>query len=463
MACPPLPSHCPGTTLEQQYPHTLVWHNTEAGAGLRDRWEVLRHLGNLGALLCARVLVPPPHQALCKRHNGDQRVSKALLWHDLVNYTLLGSSRRSHASPVLLSSWSSSENWTSTIQTGNQSQEVRHFVTDKHETASLAEMYQHVPVLLSSLSSRANWTSTIQTWNQSQEVRHFVTDKHETASLAEMYQHVVKQRQRQRRSQSIQPLVWDIQPPDTIWKFLRYTAQPQLVQMRQEELTRLNSTTHTKTRLPRLTQSKFRKDFCRTYVQQQYPPVLLQLAQTVVQQALSNVSSTSRNTTTTTSFGFLHIRRTDTTQSCNTSLAKMEHFLKCSFSGKHARAYFQDETQPPLLMLVATDEPNITYRHEILALVQQQQSPRSSRIHAVDVDHLIATVLQHEIAAGRLPSHYDNNYTIFLVGRILADVSWFTLAQRRTLECPDCDRGAVEKALRKSPPEDPWRKVSAKD
>jgi len=133
----------------------------------------------------------------------------------------------------------------------------------------------------------------------------------------------------------------------------------------------------------------------------------------------------------------------------------MERYFKCSFSGHRAKDFLEERQQPqrqdnplpPFVMFLASDETDPSYRQSILKLMEQQGS--HSSIRALDADALIAQVLQDQIQLGQLPASYNNNYMVFLVGRILAQMSTFVLAQRRTLSCDDCNKDVVESALKK--------------
>lgn len=72
----------------QTYNNRIIYKN--GGAGIDDRLEAMHGMTNLAAFLCAKLVVPPPHEWLGVSHNGRHSVSSNLTWaHDFATYYLL--------------------------------------------------------------------------------------------------------------------------------------------------------------------------------------------------------------------------------------------------------------------------------------------------------------------------------------------------------------------------------------
>jgi hypothetical protein len=123
--------------------------------------------------------------------------------------------------------------------------------------------------------------------------------------------------------------------------------------------------------------------------------------------------------------GHLHIRRRDTKHECDTSLERVESYLKCSLP----------TAKQPIVLLFASDERDTDYRQGL----QQRVEASFSHVSLVDSDALVAKHIEEATRTGRLPRRLDNNYYIFRVVHALGEKAEFALQLRRTLSCNDCD------------------------
>lgn len=131
-------------------------------------------------------------------------------------------------------------------------------------------------------------------------------------------------------------------------------------------------------------------------------------------------------------YGYLHVRRGDAVRSCDTELSAMEKYVNCTFAslcreeeGRHCR------TGVPLL--IGSDERNETYRRGLLSLVDDHP-----HLHAVDLDKEVMEEIEREIARGDAPRYKRNNFSVFLVGKMILQGAAFYVQQNRQY-CPRCE------------------------
>ncbi len=137
--------------------------------------------------------------------------------------------------------------------------------------------------------------------------------------------------------------------------------------------------------------------------------------------------STRTGTNTTVSIGFLHIRRGDSQQRCNTSLVKIQRYLNCSLQTL-------PDHHDPMMILFASDETDPEYREGIAQIVAARN------IEVVDLDDLVMDyVSRKNTGSARETSLETTNYYIYAVESVLKrDYVDFVLEQRQTLLCQDC-------------------------
>mmetsp|Transcript_27423 Transcript_27423/g.63460 ORF Transcript_27423/g.63460 Transcript_27423/m.63460 type:complete len:604 (+) Transcript_27423:436-2247(+) len=480
-----------GPTAAEQYPNRIVFLYKEGGAGLMDRLVRLRHLMNLGALLCATVEIPPPKALLCRRHNAKANVPKSLTWNDLASFEFLRQEQQQEHD--------SNDNATTTTTTTAQK--------PQYHTRQLWS-----PMVL---QDGNNKSATLQEFYQRQatpdsrrQVTHFYyNNDNGTHYLQDMYDLVQRriwqaQDDDNPRQQTQESFLWIIKPR-SFWNFLRLDLQGQLQQMMEREqqqqqqprsvtnVTAASQTTVKSARVPQFTQANLTKRACGQYVRYRYPPLLLALAKLCLRQALAGNDGGQNRTVLGLNysepllvppFGFFHIRRGDATSDCDTEFARMKSVVNCSLSGPQTKAYLKaqvddrswndttyvrpwmiprDNYPQPFLVFFATDDPHKTYRRSIRQLLERQpllgKKKRRPWIRAVDLDKLIVQVVQRQVdlgdgnevgVDGAIPPKYaTNNYVIFAIGKILSTLSLFTLSQRKARYCEDCSQDLVETAF----------------
>mmetsp|Transcript_6497 Transcript_6497/g.16671 ORF Transcript_6497/g.16671 Transcript_6497/m.16671 type:complete len:560 (-) Transcript_6497:3095-4774(-) len=423
-------NHCQslGATAQEQYPNLIVLVHA-GGAGLMDRLSLSRHVMNLGAMLCARVALPPPNKWLAKVHNRNKRIPKDLMWHDLITYPLLlpenELNRTNHHprkvfSPMIVSSSTRNmaESFFQEMQQRYEGDTSRRFHLYQNDTQGTLTHFQH---------------------------------------LYNMVENNKKGGQEQRNY-----FVWEM-IPQHLWVFFRKSVQDQLSELRQSEIKASKSkapSDATTTVVPLFT-NKLNQDHCGSYVERKYSQSLISLAKLMLQEANKIVLGHNDDTSQDDAkpllfFGFVHIRRGDSTGKCDSSLETMKGYLECSLTGPTVEAFFRrlKQASQPFVMFLATDERDSTYRESMLKLMEEQsdliglrEEGKPPLTRAIDVDALILQVLEREIFSGNIPEGYNNNYSIFFIGKIMAQMGLFGLAKRRKYLCKKCNRDWVDVGL----------------
>ena len=130
-------------------------------------------------------------------------------------------------------------------------------------------------------------------------------------------------------------------------------------------------------------------------------------------------------------YGFLHIRRGDTINVCDTRIEVIDYFLKCSLNGT-------ETTGKNITLLLGSDETNTTYREKVMEL--QDGFPHVS---ILDADSLTLEEIKEAATTGLIDAGAEfetNNYYIYEVQGIFRREWAFSsifLEKRRSF-CPKC-------------------------
>jgi hypothetical protein len=126
--------------------------------------------------------------------------------------------------------------------------------------------------------------------------------------------------------------------------------------------------------------------------------------------------------------GVFHIRRGDSANWCNTSVATMKTYLECSFD---------DSTHlGNITVLLSTDERDLQYIEQILSVMD----PLSfSHIRIIWLDPMIRNHIQKEFVDQdpRL-KRLQNNYFVYAVTKEIRMYADFFMEQKRNISCPKC-------------------------
>ena len=150
--------------------------------------------------------------------------------------------------------------------------------------------------------------------------------------------------------------------------------------------------------------------------------------------------------------GMFHIRRTDSQSECDTSLARIESYVTCSFR-KFSMLYNNSQKGDLTVettMLLASDEKDQTYRDSVRNILLRQNwrivEPSSTTVSlmvskVIDLDTLVEREVHDAAQSGYLPFYVENNnYFNYRVEQIMSsDYVSFNLKQRRTAHCNYCD------------------------
>ena len=121
----------------------------------------------------------------------------------------------------------------------------------------------------------------------------------------------------------------------------------------------------------------------------------------------------------------LHIRRGDTKDVCDTSLAKMKEFLSCSFASFASH-------NGKVAVLLATDERDTCYRQAIHTMIEYLG-------HSfVDLDTLVWEVLRDMFAHTTNAYLLNNMFVYKVISDIRDDDRICAALEKRREQCPEC-------------------------
>lgn len=454
----PSPSRAPScrrVCFNHSHPNILIWRELSQAAGLLDRFFVLDTLLQMAGYLCARVYVPRPRFLLTPWHNQRQPLDPGMTWFDFVLYHWEGQADDEAYGPPLVDWYDATNPY------------------DAPHVFTIHEQYPNYPYYLTDEQTKAPlYFEKLEqyVWNVQQPLFHQESSENYNHTSATV-----------NPSQTL-PFVWEITAEFYAWQGLLQSSFE--AKKEREEASFVNGSTTTSTirqnwtSLPR---------YCR-YVQQSSPDHMVAIRN----QVIAHIKSTSSSAATTTEstgnpslptnskllLGDLHIRRTDATHECDTSLPRLQLYLNCSlwdaWTALALHSAFSNQTAPQwhIKLLFSSDERNTTYRHEVGRIVQDlagqvnaaaaaaatanamavpntHKLPLQQRLHVtlVDMDALVDELVDEHIRNGRIPAWRRNNFYLFQVimeAKLIMPIK-FRLEQRRSFQCPDCTN--VQKQL----------------
>jgi len=107
-------------------------------------------------------------------------------------------------------------------------------------------------------------------------------------------------------------------------------------------------------------------------------------------------------------FGYLHIRRGDLKNACDTSLPTIKSYLSCTLNYKNTSSVLGSRFP----LLIGTDERSQDYLGGLEETVNSFENLRY-----ISLDELVMEELQRQVTLGLLPAHKMNNFLIFWVGK----------------------------------------------
>ena len=377
--------HCP-----QGYPNKIVSTDIKSSRGLADRGLALFTLANLGGYLCATVEFPRPIITLHPAHNHGRKVHRDSVWSDYFNITYYPSSN------------SAEQNY-SGLNSFHAVSELDYQYHKKFRRSSSDYKYYRT----SSLDQLLQDFESVETfsWNSNQSFLWEIE--------TEWYQ------TKRKLLKVLRSRVYDVNNStldNTNTSDIVGSSFIRRVEQRSQMLPAL------KNQRTEIKESGLR--FC-DYAKITVPRPMQQLAN-LIWDDIKYQKSTSPDSMV----GMLHIRRTDSVNSCNTSLPRMESYLNCTF----LQSSSSSSTPQNKTLLFATDDFDPTYRRGFEDLIHKYLK----NVTFVDADFLIENHTKQAISDGRIPSRNMNNFYIFKLGNVVANNASFNLRQHRE-DCPDCD------------------------
>lgn len=356
-------------------------------AGLDDRKTIIHNLAQIAGFLCAEVVLPPPSRLLSPFHNNGMLIDDQLEWSDFSNLTFASDNQ-----PVIKS---------------GRDEFGQHF-EDWHQfplfdTVSETSKYQH---WFHVVSKENDWKTDFQSildYTYLQEEHHgFVWELKGSLYEADLFEDRLKGPS-QHIAETYSDLIGN-------WKKVyRPRMRPFLLQhclingLNKEEC---KGCIYTKDNDADPSHLKMLKK---------------RLEKRIHTQALDN-----------TYLGHLHIRRGDVVQQCDTSINRMKEYFKCSLNET-------ENLDHNITLLMTSDETDVSYREELMALVNE--SGEYPHVTILDVDKMVKSVMRNAIRSGLLKERLMNNYIVFAAEELLRD--WtssfvdFRLLRRRG-RCKDC-------------------------
>ena len=390
-------------------------------AGFLDRRELLDNLLELAAFLCATLEFPTPHDSFHPMHNHQQRVDASLDWTDFLNYSLMdvvsvnGTEwRQQQAIPLL-----------QTVRLAMDPSFYLPFVKWPHCRRPRAARDRH----------RERYGLHIVSKDRDEVLADFDVVRH--YSLA-------NNKDDDSSRQSL-PFLWEIPTNFYAWHKEFRAHIRETLPLRQSNSQELGAACLPWSRSGR-------------YVQRSYPDTLQQLMDGIWEQVKSASGGGGL-------IGFLHIRRGDTIEECDTSIGKMRDYLKCSLSNMTLPKLFNGENQQQLrskeqsinvTVLVGTNEEDKMYIQDLQNMVRELSISTKGKehtvqiyLHAINMESLIWSYLQTQVDHQNIPPSYLNNLHVFeILDHIMNSRVDFKLSRRRFRFCNACDSIVIRQSAR---------------
>ncbi|KAG7342088.1 hypothetical protein IV203_007180 [Nitzschia inconspicua] len=408
-------------------------------AGLLDRQELMDNLLELASFLCATLEFPTPSQSFHPMHNHQRTVDQSLDWSDFFEYSL--------------------------VQMDESHKPQREEFSANQANPSLS-LVKTVKVVMD--------PSFYLPWNKKPHCRRprAAPDRNRTTYglhiLSKSREEVLNDFDTVRRfsfseSNTEKPFLWEM--PTNFYSFHK------------ELRAHLRAIPPKRTDLGAACIPWSRSGH---YARRAFPPLIESLisdiwdavmkkttsgingnVEPVTTPTKSNLSSTPKHQPI---LGFLHVRRGDTIEECDTSITKLRSYLSCSFSNmtfpKILTASSEWADNPgeksvlSVTLLIGTNDEDPIYIQELQSMVRELSLSATFdgrtvdlQIEAIDMESLIWDHLQSEVQSGRLSSAYLNNLHVFqILEHIMNRLVNFKLVQRRFRYCNDCDPIVIRSA-----------------
>jgi hypothetical protein len=409
-----LPKACPycarTNTIDATSPSSLspptqatsvIWYNYGDQAGLDDRRQILFTLANLAASLCARVAISPPHQLLdADRHATT--VSPALEWNDLLQIQ-----------PLLLE------------DDDHPHYHYRHCESHNPRLSSpiLWELRQPAVELVSQVYAnhkRLATRSPQDFWRDFRELQKHVWNSNSDDEEGLLF-------------------VWEIKAS---WHLVK--QQPMMIGRLPGNATSTlnfdNNNYDDQKPVPSVfVDSRLEPtEGCLSIDPWVIPEQMKEIVGAIWNDILGHTPRKGTTTKRQSLVGFLHIRRGDSQERCDTSLEKIRSYLTCSLKTLPKNA--------GVVLLLASDETNSEYRQGIAQILDEIMVVHEASIKLLDLDSLVLEYIRRSeskssttTAGGKRNAVLESNYYVYAIESVLKrEYVDFVLEQRQTQFCQDC-------------------------
>lgn len=377
------------TSCRRSCPHynNRIIIETKQKAGLRDRTYIMRAWANMGAFLCAQVLIPPPSQWLLEKHSQVEVGSNATFEDDFLYFAA-----EDDPEQIILS-----------------------------DTIDLNE-------------PEGGWGNTLDSIVRKGDQYDRVIDH-----FYKMYRHTVHQQLGKRN----RPFLWKVQGMYHYYNMEFLKVLYQLKSNGTLEFSMGSPVVIPQRQLPKW--ERYQDDLC-VYATKVEAASINATARRVLKKLKDRFSVSEDGPFI---FGYLHLRRGDSKKTsrsnenstkCDTHLPKMERYLNCTFSAFCRGADLSTMphcSERAVPVLIGSDERDKEYRRDLFSLVNDVPG-----IQAVDLDSEVLGEIEREIAAGEASPQKRNNYSVYLISLVITQDAAFYLRQHRVW-CNECDADLV--------------------
>jgi hypothetical protein len=130
-------------------------------------------------------------------------------------------------------------------------------------------------------------------------------------------------------------------------------------------------------------------------------------------------------------FGYLHLRRGDSIDTCNTTVAKVREYFACSMNGTMAPSN--------VTMVLATEERSPEY------VIGIKEVLKSNGFHYEHLDAPVSDIMKQQVKDGLYARHKLNNYLTFMIVTKAARQASIIRERRRAKICDDCAKWVTQR------------------
>ncbi len=371
----------------------------DPGAGLIDRLTIFGTLLNMAGYLCARVYVPRPKFLLGARHNSNQTVDASMSWSEFGDFVLWNDPKRQPA----LKDWDN--------------------VDDLNEWP--------IP------ESLLNMTTDLLLYS--------VRPRQVKFDFPTLENYTLAQQSRLKRKRRAGIFVWSIRAEYFEWGDMLANT------LRKRPLPKQYKRRISKLPAPTIfAENEYRGcQYAKVGLTRNIRTLHEMIVGKIMQQQPESFSQSSMPPLV----GYLHLRRKDARNACQTILWRVSAYLDCSLSDVIMRmSYFSSlerrgESRQGIVILFSSDDDDPHYRSQILQAIEKEHTPPFNgtnniiNVTAIDFDELVERTIRMGIQSGTIPARQLNKFHIF---QLILSIGYnqslvkFHLERRRKGLCEAC-------------------------